>query len=408
MKVFRLILLAPLVFFGTNSLQAQTNDLFQLMEQAIQDSPAVQAAKIDIDRAEATAGSLEAGPYEFEFFVSGARREINDPLVMPNEFDEWEAGISRTVRLPGKRSTDLELASLEVEFARAKYAKVLNDQQWAFIENWNDWSRLALLSGVLEEQYIDARRLADLEQKKVDDGAGRQVNADQLKLEADLIQLELEQNNLAKMNARSRLETSYPNVIFPVEPISFAIPDFEALLAEDEIVQPEQRLAEIASEQASYSAMRSRQNRLPDPTLQLSYTDEFGGLENTIVASISIPIGGKARSSASREAEAYSLMQTMNLEQIQRQANQNFYSVRQGYSVALQSLERAKSAQDASQSVLDRIQQGYRSGNMTLTELLAARRSHRQTERYIIEQTANAELAAMKYWILAEGSFTPE
>lgn len=401
MKALKLCALISLALLASSKLLAQSDSLFQLMENAVHSAPSVQSAKINIDRAQETAAALEAGPYEFEVFLSGGRRDINDPLAGPNEFSEWEAGFSRTIRLPGKRSIDQELAGLEVEFAKAEYQKTLNDELLVFIGQWNSWSRLAMLSTVLENQLADAEKLAELEQKQVDSGAGRQINADQLRLEAELIYLEVEQNRLARINARSALETAYPNVIFPADPVRFEMSSVSKQIAQNQVLQPAQRLADIASKQAHYSAKRAQQNRIPDPTLQLSYIDELDGLENSVVASISIPIGGKARSSKYREADAYSRMRALDLERTQREVSENFQSSRRGYLFAVENMGRAEKSLEISRHVLDRIKQGYSTGDITLTELIAARRSQRQTERYIIEQTANAELAAMKFWVLS-------
>jgi len=293
------------------------------------------------------------------------------------------------------------LAELEVEFAQIKYEKALNDELMAFIARWNAWSHLAMLSDVLDEQLADARKLAESEQQKVDNGAGRQVHADQLMLEAELVYMQTEQNRLATINARSNLESAYPNVAFPIEPMSFDFASISELISDEQVLQPEQRLAEIASKQAQYAARRARQNRIPDPTLQLSYLEELDGLENSVVASISIPIGGTARSSAYREADAYSRMRVLDLERAQREVNQNFNSSRQGYLFAIENMDRAKDSLEMSREVLSRISQGYDTGSLTLAELVAARRSHRETERYIIEQTSKAELAALKFWVLA-------
>jgi len=401
MSALRLIFALIILTLFSSRLFAQSNNLFQLMESAVLNVPAVQSAKIDIERARETSKKLQAGPYEFEVFMSGGRREINDAVVTANEFTEWEAGVSRKIRLPGKRSIDQELAELEVEFAQIKYEKALNDELMAFIARWNAWSHLAMLSDVLDEQLADARKLAESEQQKVDNGAGRQVHADQLMLEAELVYMQTEQNRLATINARSNLESAYPNVAFPIEPMSFDFVSISELISDEQVLQPEQRLAEIASKQAQYAARRARQNRIPDPTLQLSYLEELDGLENSVVASISIPIGGTARSSAYREADAYSRMRVLDLERAQREVNQNFNSSRQGYLFAIENMDRAKDSLEMSREVLSRISQGYDTGSLTLAELVAARRSHRETERYIIEQTSKAELAALKFWVLA-------
>ena len=139
MNALRLLFALIILTLCSSRLMAQSNEFFQMVERAAKDAPAVQSAKIDIERAQETSKKMQAGPYEFEVFMSRGRREINDAMVTANEFTEWEAGVSRKIRLPGKRSIDQELAELEVEFAQIKYEKALNDELLAFIARWNAW-----------------------------------------------------------------------------------------------------------------------------------------------------------------------------------------------------------------------------------------------------------------------------
>ncbi|MCA8891568.1 MAG: hypothetical protein KDA56_07055, partial [Hyphomonas sp.] len=106
------------------------------------------------------------------------------PLASENRYTEWSAGISRTVRLPGKRQVDANLAQLETDLAGTGLDQSLFAEREKFAMMWSAWRRADLLSASSASQAAEALRIAELQQIAVNKGAERQIRADQLAAEA--------------------------------------------------------------------------------------------------------------------------------------------------------------------------------------------------------------------------------
>ncbi|MGB2178889.1 MAG: hypothetical protein ACPH9E_13235, partial [Hyphomonas sp.] len=150
---------------------SQTDPVVDLMEQAVRTSPSYRSAKADMDRASASARRIASGPYEFEINASGGQRKIDDPLASENRYTEWSAGISRTVRLPGKRQVDANIAQLETDLAGTGVDQSLFAEREKFAMLWSAWRRADLLSTSSASQAAEALRIAELQQIAVDKGA---------------------------------------------------------------------------------------------------------------------------------------------------------------------------------------------------------------------------------------------
>lgn len=381
----------------------QQNEVVHLMEKVIQTSAAVEVAKADIVRAEATANLLRAGPYEFEASISAGKREITDPLLGDEQYSEWAGGLSRTIRLPGKRGTDQRLAEIEVELAQAAYEKSLYDERLAFIQRWSNWSSAYRLAEITSTQAREMATLAELEQKAVDQGSGRQVNADQLKAESELAALQAAQDELVLMSTQIELEAYYPNLILPSPNADFGsvVATIEHLLMSDIGKLPEQLLAEVSSEKAQLVAQRARQDRLPDPTLGLAITDEFGGQESSISFQISVPIGGSSRRASFEQAEAQLNMSELELAAANRTVLHRISLIEQVAQISLKGITDALETSNVSKRALAQFQQGYEIGALTLSEMITARRSHYLVERALIEQQGKNEQALLNYLALS-------
>lgn len=374
---------------------------------AVENSPSVLAAKADIERAKASAKLLRVGPYEFEAVVTGARRKSNDLATQDNEYDEWSVGLSRTVRLPGKRRIDMELAKIELKLAKALYQQTAMQQQFDLIDIWSEWRKAKLLSITSQQQAQDASRLAKLERAKVKNGAGRQVNADQLQAESYLITLQSEQDQLLAQNAKTTLITQYPELDFNTLNWSYKpSSEFTFELVNMEIAtSPQQQIAELQEQKSQLQAKRAKLNRIPDPTLGLSTFDEFDGSETGVMAQFSFPIVGRARKAASEQADQYAAVDTLKLETAIRQAKQERTIAKQNATAAIASYQTAQSAVELSQQALERVRQGYSLGAITISELISMRRIHQQVERAYQSQRSATDRALLKLLVMSKQVF---
>ncbi len=386
-------------FYTANALSIADSIL-----EAVQKSPSVLAAKAEIEQAKTAAKLLRVGPYEFEAMVSGSRRKINDLAAQDNEYDEWSIGLSRTVRLPGKRRIDRELAKIELKLAEARYQQTAMQQQFELIDTWAEWRKTKLLSITSLQQAQDASQLAELEGAKVKNGAGRQVNADQLQAESYLITLQSEQDSLLAQNAKTTLMTQYPELDFnslnwSYEPSSEFI--FE-LVNMEIATSPQQRIAELQQQKSQLQAKRAKLNRIPDPTLGISTFDEFDGRETGVMAQVTIPIVGRARKAASEQADQYAAVSALKLKAAARQAKQELTIAKQNMTAAIASHLTSQSAVELSRQALDRVRQGYSLGAMTIGELISIRRTHQQMERAYQSQRSVTDRALLKLLIMSK------
>lgn len=387
---------------------AQTDPVVELMEQAIRTSPSYRSARADMDRADASASRIAAGPYEFEVNASGGQRKIDDPLASENRYTEWSAGISRTVRLPGKRQVDSNLAQLEIDLAATGLDQSLFAEREKFAVLWSAWRRADLLSASSASQAAEALRIAELQQIAVDKGAERQIHADQLAAEAGLLQLQAEQDRTAAQVARAALVARYPDTVFPERTAPLDVSDamISPLFEADIETMPAYRRAGLVAEQARLKAQRARMEKRPDPTFGLDFGNEFGGSETSVMARVSIPIGGSARRAYAQEMSASATVAELDRVIAQRDAFQSVQAARQslGASMTLhdKSLETAASAR----KILDTIQKGYEYGEITITEFLNGRRAYISAERTVAEQRARLESDVLHLLALTGGPET--
>jgi outer membrane protein TolC len=387
---------------------AQTDPVVDLMEQAIRTSPSYRSAKADVDRASASARRIASGPYEFEINASGGQRKIDDPLASENRYTEWSAGISRTVRLPGKRQVDANLAQLETDLADTGLDQSLFAEREKFAMLWSAWRRADLLSASSASQAAEALRIAELQQIAVDKGAERQIRADQLAAEAGLLQLQAEQDRTAAQVARAALVARYPDIVFPETTAPLDVsgtmidPLFEAT-AED---TPAYRRAGLLAQQAKLKAQRARMEKRPDPTFGLDFGNEFGGSETSVMARVSIPIGGSARRAYAQEMSATATVAELDRVTAQREAFQAVQSARQSLGAAMTLYEKSLETAESSRKILETIQKGYDYGEITITEFLNGRRALISAERTVAEQRARLESDVLHLLALTGGPET--
>lgn len=371
----------------------QTDPVVDLMEQSIRTSPSFRSARADVDRASASANRIASGPYEFEVNASGGQRKIDDPLAAENRYTEWSAGISRTVRLPGKRQVDTNLARLEIDLAGTGLDQSLFNERQKFATLWSTWRRADLLSESSASQAAEALRIAELQQIAVDKGAERQIRADQLAAEAGLLQLQAEQDRTATQVARAALVARYPDIVFPERTAPLDVSDemisplFEASIDNT----PAYRRAGLVAEQARLKAQRARMEKRPDPTFGLDFGNEFGGSETSVMARVSIPIGGSARRAYAREMSASATVAELDRVTAQREAFQAVQSARQSIGAAMTLYEKSLETAESSRKILETIQKGYEYGEITITEFLNGRRAYISAQRMVAEQRARLE-----------------
>ena len=378
-----------------------------LIAEAVDASPMVIAAKADLARARATARRLRVGEYEVVVSGSGGRRTVDNPAAGESEYTEWNAGLSRTVRLPGKRNTDKQLASLEIKKAEAAFARTRRDALLDFVALWTDWRAASEAAQTARRLAEDATALAGAEEEAADLGASRRIYADQLRAEASLFMLEADRKTVEAENAKMDLAAAFPDLVMPAAPDALGWDEarLAALLEASDVESTAVREARLALDKSKTLAQRARLDRLPDPTFGVQVANEFGGNETSLMASVSIPLGGRARQAAAAEAGSRAVAAAARLRAAELDADRRYGQASRAARIASRNLEHAEEAVMRSRDAMDRLKKGYAMGAVNLGDLTATRRTLTMTEQALVEYRIAAERAYLTLAVL-QGAFS--
>ena len=153
---------------------------------------------------------------------------------------------------------------------------------------------------------------------------------------------------------------------------------------------PAVTLARLRTNQAILLANRADKDTVADPTFGVDYAEEFDGQESSVMARLSIPFGGNSRRATARESEQISAIAKISAQTQEREAVQRYTLIKQAAQVASALLTSAESAADLAQDTLDQVQQGYRIGAVTISDLFIARRSYEATAKLARAQQVEA------------------
>ena len=335
--------------------------------------PRVGAARAGLEVARQEANILDRSPYEWTPKVTGQQRNLQNG---PSYF-EWNAGIERTIRLPGKGAADRNLGKATVEESQAQYGEALHEAARDLAALWVDWLGAER-----------ARELAEINLQSVTESLAavekRSRAGDASKLDLGIARAELaalrRMENDAKTQASvtwSRLSTRFPGVPRQVMALPAPLP-----IAEDAAVWRERILAEsdelklvqMGLQKAQAVAGQMRSGKTPDPTLGIYTASEIGGRERIFGVTISVPIPGGARDFRSARAIADVEVLRQEVELKKRQLETEIASAIVTAQGAYDSLQIANDGAATMRENASLMQRAYTLGEAELQTLLLARR----------------------------------
>ncbi len=351
------------------------------------ETPAVPAARAARDAARARGEALAVGPYEFEVNAAGQRRDVRHE----GNYAEWEAGVSRRLRLPGKAALDRELGALGNTVAGLGIADAFHGAALELLDGWFGWLEAAGAVTAAE----DARELLAQQRAAVHK---RLARGDAAQLDLDLADSALAGAEatlaLARSDAAERsalLAARYPRL--PLPAASPAVPDPQlpdrdaaALAAQIVARSHEIGIAEGQDRQAMQRAQRGQRDRLPDPALGIRTLSERDGDETAVALTLSVPIGGRYRAAEARALAADAGAAGARLDAVRRQIGANAQAVTTRMQGSQASWQAARRAAEAAGAHAARARRGHELGETDLFTLLAAQRTAQDATR--------AELAA--------------
>lgn len=346
-----------------------------LVEKALREHPAVVAARAGVGVGEAARDQFEAGPHEFNLRLGSAqRREVATNQRLP----EKQVGIERALRLPGKAEKDAQIGAAVLEQARDAYGDALHEAGRLLLRSWFDWQREEAAAREWRAQADLLRRQSDIAAKRVATGDAARIEA--LLTTAQQAQAEAQ---VAQAENRARVAAGVLAQHFP----SLPLPPTPAIAAPQPVAQPfdawrekflehnhELHLARTASRRQQLQAQRADADRLPDPTVGLTWSSERDGQERVVGFALSIPLPGAGRAAAARGAQAESAAaaarEAQALAKAEAEARRNFQAA-QGAYLQWQRLADAAARIEENAALLEK---AWRFGEGQIGDLLNARR----------------------------------
>lgn len=398
MKRLLILLLWPLTAFAVD---APDLPPAVLVEQALRAHPVVRGAVAGIQVEEANRDRLEAGPHELALKLSTQQRRER-PLGL--SYREQEIGFERAIRLPGKAAKDAELGAAGVDQARFALGDALHETARLLLSRWFEWQREAAAAKEWAAQVETLRRQHEVVGKRV--GAGDAAKLEELLSGAQLAQAQGQQAQAANRQDRAALEfvQHFPGIALPAQAAPDgppAIPDApevwrERILAHNH----ELALARGGARRGRLAAQRLDAERLPDPTVGLTYGSERDGQERIVGLQLTIPLPGSGRAASARagaaEADAASAREALVLARVEAEVQR---TVRLAHGSREQWLRLAEVARrmDDNARLLEK---AWRLGEGQFAELQHARRQ--AIEARLAATQARLEASEARYRLLLD------
>ncbi|MFZ6770567.1 TolC family protein [Undibacterium sp. Di26W] len=368
----------------------------------LEQDPSVSATLAGLEAARQEAGLLEASPYEWTAKVTAQRRAVQHEST----YREWNAGIERGIRLPGKAAADRKMSKAVLAEAEANYGEALHETARDLLKLWLDWLAAEQALQLASQHRASIQENLAIVEKRVKAG-------DVARLDLNLAQAELAEQKRSETDARTqaqiawgRLQARFPNFDRQFNRLPTAVQvRQEASFWRERILgeSDELKIAIAQFDKAQAHAERGRAEQTPDPTVGVFTSSEVGGRERVTGISISIPLSlgsvgpQSIRSQRSAKSSHLATMSRHELELRKRQLTADINATIVNAEGYYESQQLAESSLAAAQTNAKLVQRAYALGEVELQALLAARRQATSAA----QNALGAKVAAsMAYYLL--------
>ena len=348
--------------------------------QALEAHPSVEAANARTDAARAEANALSQGPHEFTLTTSYLSRTVNDTSGVGNgRFDEFEAQITRPIRLPGKASLDRQIGSQGVTYAQNMAEDSRHQAALRLAQSWWDWLGAAQDASVDRQAAVNYEALLASVKRRVALRDASALEQAQALAALDAARAQSERSHGREAIARARLAAQFPKLPLPGSVPDVPVPQLPAgglSLLHDKILDRSHELAaaEALARQAEAQAARARKERTGDPSFGFRVFSEKGGMEKGAGVLFSIPFGGGYRSAVADRANAQASAVQADLQAVRLNMQETADADLVEAQTFLTAWQRARDALDAQVGALQKVRRGQQLGEISLVDVLMAER----------------------------------
>ena len=277
------------------------------VERALSAYPPVAEARTGIVYEQTNERRLAAGPYEFA--LRGGYQSHNIPT---GRLPEWDIGVERPIRLPGKRRQDEALGQQGVGLARLVAYSAWCDGARHMLKLWFGWAR-ENVQLELWRQQADALRQQQavvIKRAKLGDAPRAEVNlAAAATAQAEAVVANFQGREEGALGA---LAWTFPSLPMPrgallaePKPLEGSLDFFVERIR---VHNDEVRVARAATKRRQMLAERAISERTPDPAVGVRYGTDRSTTDHIASLYFIIPLAGDSRRAAADGAAAQSTM----------------------------------------------------------------------------------------------------
>lgn len=346
-----------------------------MVAEALDQHPLVAAARARVAAAEADGRAIAKGTHEFTLTGSVNRRTVD----REGQFTEYDALLTRPVRLPGKAALDRDIAAHGLDAARNRAEDARHQTALVLAEAWWDWLAAgaeARVDGVIAGNYT---RLAGIARRRESLGDAARLDVDQAEAALGTARAAQEQSLGRERRARARLAAQFPALALPAEAPEVpeaALPTGGLEHFRDLILTNSHEIGAAQAEAARSSSMarRAQRERWADPSIGVRLFSERGGMERGGGLVVSIPLGGGHRSALADRAAADSVAADAELRAVRAGVAEVAATDQAEAEYRFAAWQRSREALNALVAALGKQRRGYELGEIDLTDLLMAER----------------------------------
>ncbi|GGB65914.1 TolC family protein [Blastomonas aquatica] len=356
---------------------------------ALEEHPMVLAAKARVEVARADIRALRAGTQEFSVTTSVMQRSVD----REGRFTEFDASISRPIRLPGKAALDRKAGEFGLIAAENRMEDAKHQAALLLAELWWDWLGSSAEEAVDRQAAVNLDRSLTSVKRRAELRDASPLEVDQAAAALGSARLQAEQAAGRAALARARLTSQFPGLVLPQAAQELPLPELPQTglpVLRNLVIQRSHEIfaARAEADRVQALADRARRDRFADPTIGVRAFSERDGMESGLGLIATIPLGGSHRSAiadrASSEAVAVAAEAAAVGFDVREMADGDLVNANSAWQAWLRSREGAKAQVDA---VL-KMRRGYDLGAIDLADLLLAeRQTHDMFRAEILART---------------------
>ncbi len=357
--------------------------------------PNVLAAQARVAVARSEGRRLNAGEYEYQARAGYTRRDERAASSM----NDWEIGIERGLRLPGKGKLDAETAAALLAQAEERVGDAHHEAARDLLAAWYAALRSQSEAQAWREQAALLQQQRESVAKRIK--AGDAARMERAQAEAAVLQAEVEAKRAESSAAEAvaGLSARFPGLPVPA-PQAGRLPALLGSASEwiDAALAHNHELAILQKETERMRIQMRRQqaDQAPDPTLGMHFSRERSGQDNLIGVSLALPLPGENRRArvalANDEARALAQHEAAAKARIEGE-------IRITHARLQGALNRLESQEEMSRHLdgyAELAWRAYQLGESDLWQALNARKSSRDARREALLSRLDAHEAAAR------------